>query len=289
MFGSGRFSTYPYEAYIGRMVRALGVAGSGVSFWQTDTWTHARGDRLGAELCWRGGTLAERGAGGPGPDGAVPADLHVFWNPEDGWTYRWGPGHADTGARALDVHPFASPSELMALLDGLLAGEEPRTRDLPPCGAPVLPDLIDITDLTDLQDFQDFPDLADLPDPAGLTDLTGVADPSGGADPADPVNTVGPTDGPAGPGGPTARSQGGMNIGNGVVIGGPAQPVPTRRDLVGGPLDGHRLDVSTLTTDRLREGLALRTGGCAYPGGRSVYTQHPDRPDVLVWSGDIPA
>ncbi|MGW4896079.1 DUF6292 family protein [Kitasatospora sp. NPDC004240] len=202
MYESGPYSSYPYEDYIVRVVRALGVAGSGVSTWQTDTWTHAHGGRLGAELCWRRATLADRGAA-PRAD----RDLHLFWNPEDGWAYRWGSGRGDTGARGLGVDAFAAPAELVALFGELVTGREPG-----------------------------------------------------------PV-TAGPENG---------------------TDAGPELPGPARRDLVGGPLDGHRMDVSTRTAEQLRRGLALRAAGCAYPGGRSLYTQDPERPDVLRWSGDLP-
>ncbi|WP_371494228.1 hypothetical protein OG871_03845 [Kitasatospora sp. NBC_00374] len=67
------------------------------------------------------------------------------------------------------------------------------------------------------------------------------------------------------------------------------RPATTRRHLVGGPLDGELLDVSALTAEQLRDGVALRATGCAFPDGRSRYVPDPDRPGALVWAGDIPS
>ncbi|MGW6914883.1 DUF6292 family protein [Kitasatospora sp. NPDC054939] len=261
---SGPYRAYPYEAYIVRVVRALGVAGAGVSSWQTDTRTRAHGDHLGAELCWRRATLVERGAAAGGG-----RDLHLFWNPEDGWTYRWGPGRDDTGARALDLDAFASPSDVVALLGDLAAGAPEGT-----------------TEATGTTDATGGTETTGTTGAAAGTEATGTTAGTDGPDVSGAAAGREPRPAPAA--GTVFAAGPGMNIGNGVVIGSPAQPVPNRRDLLGGPLDGHRLDVSTLTAEQLRAGLALRAGGCAYPGGRSVYTQDPERPDVLRWAGDIP-
>jgi hypothetical protein len=68
-----------------------------------------------------------------------------------------------------------------------------------------------------------------------------------------------------------------------------AEPVIDGRlvELVGGPCDGERLDVSA-APDALVTGVALPTPGCAYPGGRALYDPRPGDTDHLYWSGDMP-
>lgn len=56
--------------------------------------------------------------------------------------------------------------------------------------------------------------------------------------------------------------------------------------LIGGPLDGQRLDVTGWSVQQLLDGAALITELGAYgPGGRAHYGQHGD-PGWLFWVGD---
>ncbi|MEV5672139.1 hypothetical protein ACIQGA_31220 [[Kitasatospora] papulosa] len=59
--------------------------------------------------------------------------------------------------------------------------------------------------------------------------------------------------------------------------------------LIGGPLDGQRLDVTGLSAQELLDGAALITELGAYgPGGRAHYEGQPGAPDRLHWTGDTP-
>ena len=60
-------------------------------------------------------------------------------------------------------------------------------------------------------------------------------------------------------------------------------------ELVGGPLDGERLDVSALTDEEIADGFALiADNGGTWPGGRSLYDPRPGEDGKLFWSGDTP-
>ncbi|RKN45621.1 hypothetical protein [Streptomyces hoynatensis] len=58
--------------------------------------------------------------------------------------------------------------------------------------------------------------------------------------------------------------------------------------LYGGPLDGEVLDLSALSREEAKTGVALPAERCAYPGGRALYTPDPELEGVWRWSGDIP-
>lgn len=59
--------------------------------------------------------------------------------------------------------------------------------------------------------------------------------------------------------------------------------------LVGGPLDGERLDVSACTPEEIAEGFALIADqGGTYLGGRSLYNPRPGDDRRLYWAGDVP-
>jgi hypothetical protein len=60
-------------------------------------------------------------------------------------------------------------------------------------------------------------------------------------------------------------------------------------ELVGGPLDGLLLGVTSWTQEQLREGAALVTEIGRYgPGGRALYDPHPGDLSRFHWSGDTP-
>lgn len=67
-------------------------------------------------------------------------------------------------------------------------------------------------------------------------------------------------------------------------------PEPQWMELVGGPLDGDRLDVSACAPEEITEGFALTAGPRAtFPGGRSLYELQPGAADGrLHWAGDVP-
>jgi hypothetical protein len=57
--------------------------------------------------------------------------------------------------------------------------------------------------------------------------------------------------------------------------------------LHGGPLDGEEMDLAWATPAELRDGLALICERGIYgPGGRSLYSLHPD--GVMRHDGDTP-
>ncbi|MFC8645439.1 hypothetical protein ACFUC2_32480 [[Kitasatospora] papulosa] len=59
--------------------------------------------------------------------------------------------------------------------------------------------------------------------------------------------------------------------------------------LIGGPLDGQRLDVTGWSVQQLLDGAALITELGAYgPGGRAHYEGQPGNPGRLHWTGDTP-
>ncbi|GAA2955505.1 MULTISPECIES: hypothetical protein [Streptomyces] len=59
--------------------------------------------------------------------------------------------------------------------------------------------------------------------------------------------------------------------------------------LIGGPLDGQRLDVTGWSAHQLLDGAALITElGAFGPGGRAHYEGQPGDPDRLHWVGDTP-
>lgn len=60
-------------------------------------------------------------------------------------------------------------------------------------------------------------------------------------------------------------------------------------ELVGGPLDGDRLNVTPLTEEEIADGFALiADDGGTWIGGRSIYDPRPGQPGRLYWAGDIP-
>ncbi|MFD8388686.1 hypothetical protein ACFV2N_05605 [Streptomyces sp. NPDC059680] len=68
-------------------------------------------------------------------------------------------------------------------------------------------------------------------------------------------------------------------------------PRPGRRyaELVGGPLDGLLLDITSWTQDEIRTGAALPTElGQFGGGGRAVYAPRPGDPRRFDWDGDVP-
>ncbi|MGW7529243.1 hypothetical protein [Streptomyces sp. NPDC054783] len=68
-------------------------------------------------------------------------------------------------------------------------------------------------------------------------------------------------------------------------------PRPGRRyaELVGGPLDGLLLDITSWTRDEIRTGAALPTElGQFGVGGRAVYAPRPGDPRRFDWDGDVP-
>jgi len=57
--------------------------------------------------------------------------------------------------------------------------------------------------------------------------------------------------------------------------------------LIGGPLDGQRLDVTGWSVQELLDGAALITELGAYgPGGRTHYEGRSGDPDRLHWTGE---
>lgn len=69
-----------------------------------------------------------------------------------------------------------------------------------------------------------------------------------------------------------------------------AMSEPQWMELVGGPLDGQRLDVSACTEEEIADGFALIADqGGTWLGGRSLYDPRPGVDDGrLYWSGDVP-
>ncbi|RVU16304.1 hypothetical protein EOT10_37060 [Streptomyces antnestii] len=75
-------------------------------------------------------------------------------------------------------------------------------------------------------------------------------------------------------------------------------PLPWRTyaALIGGPLDGLLLDITSWTKDETDAGTALSTERGRFPGGRARYAPHPDEPRApapgvtccLYYAGDIP-
>lgn len=66
-------------------------------------------------------------------------------------------------------------------------------------------------------------------------------------------------------------------------------PEPQWRDLIGGPLDGQRLDVSACTPEEIAGGFALIADrGGTYLGGRSLYDPREGDTTRLYWSCDTP-
>lgn len=63
---------------------------------------------------------------------------------------------------------------------------------------------------------------------------------------------------------------------------------PQTVELVGGPLDGARMDFGRATGLALESGLALIADRCAYMGGRSIYDPRPGDPGRLHWVCDVP-
>jgi hypothetical protein len=60
-------------------------------------------------------------------------------------------------------------------------------------------------------------------------------------------------------------------------------------ELVGGPLDGQRLNVTALSEQQIAGGFALIADeGGTWLGGRSLYDPQPGDDMRLYWSGDIP-
>lgn len=71
----------------------------------------------------------------------------------------------------------------------------------------------------------------------------------------------------------------------------PSTEVPGHRyaALIGGPLDGQRLDVTGWSAQQLVDGAALITElGQFGPGGRALYEGQPGDLDRLHWVGDTP-
>ncbi|MEU9110160.1 hypothetical protein AB0D54_38740 [Streptomyces xanthophaeus] len=71
----------------------------------------------------------------------------------------------------------------------------------------------------------------------------------------------------------------------------PAGPVPGRVyvELVGGPLDGQLLDVTSWGEDERADGaLLVSDQGQWGPGGRSDYAPVPGDPVRFLWVGDTP-
>ncbi len=61
--------------------------------------------------------------------------------------------------------------------------------------------------------------------------------------------------------------------------------------LLGGPLDGERVDVTGWSQAERAAGVALPAGAAgAYPGGRCCYGPPQDEPLAAVWrhEGDVP-
>ncbi|KAB1140166.1 hypothetical protein F7R91_37160 [Streptomyces luteolifulvus] len=70
-----------------------------------------------------------------------------------------------------------------------------------------------------------------------------------------------------------------------------AGPVPGRAyvELVGGPLDGLLLDITSRPGHELREGVALPTEIGGYgPGGRALYAPRAEGSRRFDWRGDTP-
>lgn len=60
-------------------------------------------------------------------------------------------------------------------------------------------------------------------------------------------------------------------------------------ELVGGPLDGELLDVTTWTALEREGGAYLITEAGKYgPGGRASYAPRPSDPECWDWDGDVP-
>ncbi|MCX5207620.1 hypothetical protein OG897_40225 [Streptomyces sp. NBC_00237] len=60
-------------------------------------------------------------------------------------------------------------------------------------------------------------------------------------------------------------------------------------ELVGGPLDGELLDVTSWTESERETGAYLITEAGAYgPGGRASYGPRPSVPQIWDWEGDGP-
>lgn len=62
-------------------------------------------------------------------------------------------------------------------------------------------------------------------------------------------------------------------------------------EFAGGPMDGHRLDVTGWTLEQRTVGVAHICDGSVYgPGGRAMYGPPEDDPGAAVWQweGDTP-